>query len=240
MLSLSERRRRALARVEQSVLAAERVSEADQCPHCLGIKSAAYPHCIACHRLSGAWSSVPLYFATIVANPSGWYGQFVVYKQPPDPDAAAFAAMAAALSGGAELHWDAITRALGGTPDTVTPVPSTGARGYEQQPLVGVIKSVSILEPLCQPLLERTLTLRVKHSIQDDLFRLVPSRAPERVVLIEDLFVGGTTAASAATVLQSAGASVAVLGIGREVRPSFLNCAGVISQLGRPRWWGET
>jgi hypothetical protein len=85
--------------------------------------------------------------------------------------------------------------------------------------------------------LEHAGLRRERHQQQPGLFRTSRSVRDERILLVEDLWVRGTTADSAAKTLVDAGATVAVLTIGREMRREFGTCGELLDSLPKPAWW---
>jgi hypothetical protein len=144
--------------------------------------------------------------------------------------------IAATLSGAYEQHMVGIVESLGGPPTHVFPVPSTRVDPSEQ-PLLRVTQAVTSLAHLAAPAPLTPRTARVPRSVQRDLFEVSEAVSGRRILLVEDLWVGGTTSESTAAPLIADGAKVAVLAIGRDVNPSFMTGAELLKSLGKPLWW---
>lgn len=232
----SEARRAALADVAASVRSARVVDRYDQCRRCRGAKSFEFPTCASCRGRPSRPEL--LHFSCSVPKPSPFYASFVRYKVLAGKAALPHRlGLAAALSGGYEVHAESIRSALAGYPTIVSPIPSTKGVSYQAQPLRHVIELVGDLREELSQSLEHTSAPRAPHTFQPDLFRPVRRLAGERVLLIEDLWVGGGTAESAVHIVANSGAAVAVLSIGREQRPDFGSCTELLDTLGPPEWW---
>lgn len=235
--SLSERRRAALEDVRGDVRSTDLTGRADQCPRCRGVKTPSYPQCRLCDDLELACDSVPVKFGTLVAQPSALYGRFKYYKGLRSSEGDQYRdVLAAILSGAYEQHRADIASALGAAPDLVTTVPSTRVV-HAIQPLQAVIQRVEGLASQCGDALEHTGIVRIPRTVQRDLFRTISSVKRKRILLIEDLWVGGTTVESAVHALQDAGGRVAVLAIGRRIRLSFQSAPDLLAAVGPPAWW---
>lgn len=195
--SLSERRRGALSLVEQDLRSADLTGRGDQCPRCRGVKAPSFAQCRLCNDLAFASASVPVGFGTLVAQPSPLYSWFKYYKNVRGENGERYRdAIAAIVSGAYEQHGPAIELALGAAPDLVTTVPSTRVV-HATQPLQSALQRVAQLAAHCEDVLEHTGLARVQRTVQADLFRTSGSLKGRRVVLVEDLWVGGTTVESA-------------------------------------------
>lgn len=128
-----------------------------------------------------------------------------------------------------------LAKLLGGSPTMVAAVPSTKPPNA-LQPLPAVVAAVAALGPLVGRPLRYTGVRRERHTVQPDLFA-APSRLDgQRILLVEDLWVRGATAATAVDVIEAAGGRAVVLAIGREVRRDFMSCAELLRVSGRPSW----
>jgi hypothetical protein len=235
----SEARRAQLAAVTGHVLSADDTGRADHCPRCRGVRVVGYARCYACTHLAPSDDGAHLSFAACVVKSSPLYAAFVNYKnfdgELGEPHRRT---MAAVLSGGYDQHRDKISERLGGPPTIVSVVPSTSpTRNWANQPLRRVIDLVGELSPRAAQVLEYSGIQRIPGTPQSDLFRPVRVVAGERILLIEDLWVRGTTAETARSELLRGGASVGILSIGRELNPSFATADQLVGALGRPQWW---
>jgi hypothetical protein len=145
-------------------------------------------------------------------------------------------ALAAILSGAYEQHASAIEGALGGPPNIVTTVPSTRVL-HAVQPLQSVIQRVAALAERCGDTLEHSGVVRIPRTVQPSLFRTTGGVSGRRILLVEDLWVGGTTVESAIRPLQTSGAIVAALAIGRQIKLSFQTAPELLAAVRAPNWW---
>lgn len=196
-----------------------------------------YATCGGCRIVGRSVTIERVFVGTLVENPSDLYTAFIRYKRTPGkPDIASQSTVASILSGAVEQHLDQLTDELDGEPTIVSPVPSTRYSGA-RQPLSDVIARVTSIKHLQAQILVHSGLARVPREVQAGLFTPVKDLKGERIVLIEDLWVRGTTAASALLALQGLGCRVSILSIGREVRRDYLTCGEVLDGLGRPAWW---
>jgi hypothetical protein len=195
------------------------------CDYCLGPVTS-YSQCWGCSQLFHA-PGVPLALQhvtvpmTSVLNPGPWYRTLVTYKNFERKGAAVLASLAYTFTA---IHAAKIAAMLGGPPTLITIVPSKRGIQYDDQPLRAAL---SLVAPL-QAQLRQTLTHlpdqpygRRKYS--PEVFGAGPEPVDgARVILIEDTWVTGATAMSAAGALLNLGAeSVAVLPIARVVAANF-------------------
>ena len=238
MPPLSERRRAILHEVESHVLTPDLIARSDQCPRCRGVRGAGFSLCASCSSRNHLHSDDFLFFASCVAKESPFYAAFKYYKTLSGTYGAPhIARLAATLSGGYEQHAPAIATALGGTPTVVTAVPSTRGRTWDAQPLRTVLLAIGAVRDIAAPCIEYTGVARAPRTLQPGLFRTTRDVHGERILLVEDLWAGGSTAETAREELIDKGANTAVLSIGREIRPDFLTASELIAALGRPTWW---
>lgn len=203
----------------------------------MGVKAPSFPCCVSCRDLRPSPYGPDRFFGALVPNPSSFYSAFKYYKSIRGESGARYREMiAAALSGAHELHATAIETVLGGSPTHVCPVPSTRVSPTEQT-LLTVTRTVASLAEAAAPAPLTSRSKRIPWTVQRDLFQLTEEVSACRILLVEDLWVRGSTAESAAAPLIAGGARVAVLAIGREVRPGFLTADTLIASLDRPRWW---
>ncbi len=124
-------------------------------------------------------------------------------------------------------HEDKFRELLGGPVSQIAVVPSTRGRLFAAHPLArAVARSVPLSERLADVLAHVEGATIARQEYKPSIFN-VDSRAVrgERIALIEDLWVSGSKAVSAAGALLDAGAeSVLILPVAREIRPSSPFC----------------
>lgn len=200
------------------------VTEPLVCGYCLGPVNSGFRHCYACTRLFPAIPHelgevvVPM---TSVLKPSAWYSRLLTYKIS-EPEHQPLIASLVYLY--LTTHVREIASVLGGEPTIITIVPSKRGRAYKEQPLRHALSMVAPLNAK----LRHTLTMREGQAIGRWEYKPTAMRPEntvvkgQRVALIEDTWVTGATAMSAAGALMEAGArSVVVLPVGREVNETF-------------------
>jgi len=160
---------------------------------------------------------------SIARNPSTWYGMLDKYKK------AEFREHALPLACFAyewlKRHRDEICGLLGGEVDLVTIVPSKRGYSYDAQPLHRALAQV----PRFAQRLSQTLRCDCREAYRrmryaPEVFRPIDPDAirDRRILLIEDTWITGATAVSAAGALLDAGAErVVILPIAREVSREF-------------------
>jgi len=160
---------------------------------------------------------------TTTVNPGPWYIRLSTYKTFDYAKGDLLAAVA-------ELFLDAneakITAQLGGPATLTTIVPSTSGFTYAQQPLRRTLARAPQLDMRLSQCLEHVEGQRTsRRSYTPEAFRALPGVDGQRVILIEDTWVTGGTAISAAGALLEAGAiAVAVIPIARIVeKNSYLS-----------------
>jgi len=188
------------------------------CPVCLGPRSPSYSRCNSCEALSrgGAPEAilsrvVPL---TTVCKPSNWYTFLWSYKATPRRDSQSSEAVLAALLQGYWLqHHRRIAELLGGEPDLWTVVPSKRGVSYSRQPLVRVLARVGGIRPrLAHALSFLGGAPWQRQSYRPALFAPGAQAVTDhRLVIVEDTWVTGATAVSAAGALLAHGARAVVL-----------------------------
>ena len=194
------------------------------CNYCLGPVQVGYSYCFACNGLASVADRrlrgrvVPM---TTALNPSPWYTWLQTYKGFNPERGTEVAALAHAYI---RTHSVSVAALLGAEPSLVTVVPSKRGRSYGQQPLRRALARSTVFRPLLQE------TLRFIPGAQLGRREYDPSVFDRsgvdvdghRVVLIEDTWVTGSTALSAAGKLLMLGAaSVAVLSVARLVDGQF-------------------
>lgn len=228
-----------MADVAAQILSTDLCFQPNECAGCLGLKGVSFSRCAYC---LGPLETAPIVrFGCRVVERGALYSSFKDYKNV--LGAAGDSArhrLRCILSGAIDEHAATLVAALGGPPSLVAVVPSTRSvfAGYSQ-PLAIVARGVGALSVLftATPILRWTGIARKARQVQLDLFAVERSIHGERVLLIEDLWVGGTTTRSAMITLQSAGATCVGLAIGRSINPYFEGADKVAKALGRPRWW---
>lgn len=189
------------------------------CRFCLGPVSG-YAQCYDCYELfinSNSPASLRRRVVPITAciNPSPWFYRLYTYKRFRPEYCQILGALAWTYL---ENHRGRITDLLGGEPSITTIVPSTRGDSYEEQ---------RFREALCMvPPLAEELTQALRHvddtevphrEYAPDAFTSGPADVEgHRVLLLEDTWITGATAMSAAGALLRDGArSVAILPLAR-------------------------
>lgn len=197
------------------------------CSLCFAAIEERYTFCYNCNAFRktfwGVWgdrlSVVPM---TIVENPSDWYFALLTYKQTqfrehgPTLGALAYEWLTA--------HRADLPELLGGEPTHTTIVPSKkGRTTFETQPLRRALALVQKMEAEVQELLRCAAARSTRLMACDPgVFETVADVDDARIVLIEDTWITGSTALSAAGALLEAGAaSVVITPIAREMKKSF-------------------
>ncbi|MEW5926837.1 MAG: hypothetical protein AB1941_05105 [Gemmatimonadota bacterium] len=156
---------------------------------------------------------------TVAADPSPWYTRLATYKTF---GAQHRALLASLIYTYLAKHEAEIAAALGGGPDYLTIVPSTRGLPVEKQPLRGVLRMVQPLEERFQPVLTHVPGCAVpRNGYRPECFTADPADVDgTRALVIEDTWVTGAKAVSAAGALLDAGAaSVLILPVARRVQP---------------------
>jgi predicted amidophosphoribosyltransferase len=196
------------------------------CSFCLGPVNAGFSACLSCAEIF-EYSGVPdelkdaVVPMTSALNPSPWYNALVTYKGFQRLKGQVLAAVAHHFL---QTHSQSIRKSLGGAPDIITIVPSKRGISYQDQPLRAAL---SLAEPI-RDKLRSTLTHRPGSEVQRRTYNAnafaatTTSVKKKRVALIEDTWVTGATAVSAAGALLKLGAaSVGVYPIARVLNDSF-------------------
>lgn len=192
----------------------------DVCTVCRG-PVAGYATCYGCNQLRQAapfelaGAVVPM---TVAPNPGPWYTRLAKYKTFHPQYGLVLAALTFSYL---VTHEERIEGALGGEFDFITVVPSTRGVAPDTQPLRRVL---SILKPLE----EQTETL-IRHvpgqvigrqQYRPEAFVCPDGVNGRRIILLEDTWVTGAKAVSAAGALYESGAeSVLIMPIARMVQP---------------------
>jgi predicted amidophosphoribosyltransferase len=129
-------------------------------------------------------------------------------------------ALASVLWAWLNEHWDDLANALGGTPTLVIVVPSRSVP--MPTPLYRIAEMLPKLEGLLSPAIDYDSSAVERSwkrkSLEPDAFRVSRDVAGERVLLLEDTWVTGSTPLSTAIAVRRAGAtSLALVPIARMV-----------------------
>lgn len=189
------------------------------CPRCLGPKKDYYWLCWGCERLhfQGA-PEIPAVPMTTALNPSQWYIRLYTYKRGNTREYIPVIAGLARTY--LDAHEDDIRQLLGGPPSITSVVPSKRGYDFEHQPLRIALSSVCPASYAPSELLRyvgEQRARRFEYFPQD--YEVIPRFLyGERVLLIEDAWVTGSTAVSAAGAVLEAGAeSVAIVSLARVI-----------------------
>jgi hypothetical protein len=194
------------------------------CSQCLGPAGEGYRWCLGCDRLYGS-GGAPHELAAIVVplttalNPSAWYSRLITYKKGYPEHLRLLGALASTWL---RRHRAAVAALLGGEPGLLTVVPSKRGVDYERQPLRQALAHFGPPPfPLRQTL--RHLEGGHRHQYTPEIFAPVTTSLREqRIVLVEDTWVTGATALSAAGALLDHGAAaVCVLPLARCIDANF-------------------
>lgn len=158
---------------------------------------------------------------TTALNPSPWYSRLATYKRGRVDAGLDLAALTFEFL---SCHQDDLASLLGGRIDLMTSVPSKRQlHSPEDQPLFAILRKIAGL-PL-EPLLHyRTGQSLQRGEYAPGRFEAISKKvSTSTVVLIEDTWVTGATATSAAGALLEAGAeTVAILPIARAINDDWL------------------
>jgi hypothetical protein len=159
---------------------------------------------------------------TAALNPSPWYTRLATYKRGNPELAPLLGALAATFL---ETHAGPIGALLGGAPTQLTTVPSKRGISYADQPLRRALAHFSPVRRRLAPVLafDPTGAAAGHGRYTPGCFKLVGSSpVGERIVLIEDTWVTGATALSAAGALLAHGAAaIAILPLARCLDASY-------------------
>jgi orotate phosphoribosyltransferase len=128
--------------------------------------------------------------------------------------------LAAALHSAVHAWQEQLRHALSGSIDAICITPSTRGVPLRQQRLAGAVQLIERFLPPVEPLLEATMgRAKPRNRVDAELFQGDPQQiAGKRILLIEDTWVSGAAAVSAAVALRNAGANeVLILAIARRV-----------------------
>lgn len=192
------------------------------CGICKGPVVNGFVNCYGCNQLRAAapfdlaGTVVPM---TTAPNPGPWYTRLATYKTfHPEHRALLVSLTFTYLA----EHRENIEDVLGGEFDYLTFVPSTRAGILpETQPLRRTLGMVSALDEHVRVLVRHVPGQVVGRRAYDpDAFACGPDVEGRRIVLIEDTWVTGARAVSAAGALHAAGAeSVIIMPMARMVEP---------------------
>ena len=196
------------------------------CDTCMGPVSPAFSCCYACNELleKGVPSQVmgAVVPASIATSPGRWYRRLLTYKDGNPNYRAHLAALAWAYL---EQHEDRLSNLAGGAIDVVTPVPSKRGRTFDQHPLRQALAVVRPIEGRLANTLrfEPDAGVNLRRDYYPGCFDPGPDAVSgKRVLVVEDSWVTGATALSAAGALLTYGAvSIAILSLARVVEVDF-------------------
>jgi predicted amidophosphoribosyltransferase len=193
------------------------------CEQCLGPVSG-FAQCYACHQVFG-WAPaalerhvVPM---TSALSPSPWYTRLLTYKQGHPEYGAALAALTHVYL---EANSDRIEQLVGGALTVLTIVPSKRGLSFDDQPFRKTLARVPpIRDRLVQTLIHVAGQTVGRREYNPAAFACGPVRVRgERIVLLDDTWVTGATAVSAAGALLREGAKgVVLLPLARMVDSEF-------------------
>lgn len=205
------------------------VTTPSTCRICLGPTSPGYNTCFVCEF---KWSAHPGFHgacdlivpATVAVQPSDWYSAVRQYKSGAVNFQTFAPALAVVLREWLSSHSPEIGTALGGSPDLVAVVPSRNTP--PPTPLYRVagwaVRNTPALagcdvSPDAVTFVGSVPPAKHKHLYPDSL-QAAAAAAGRRVLLVEDTWVSGSTALSAAIALRRSGAiGVALISIARMV-----------------------
>ena len=201
------------------------VSNSFVCRGCLGPVNN-FVRCSGCHTLFGAAGAPPSLNSRVIPmtsalNPSKWYTALVNYKTLQRELGEVLVSIAYHFL---DSRGSQISALLIGAPTVITVVPSKRGVLYEHQPLARALSRVDSLKSMLCQTLEHDSKQMVRHRTYNAAaFVRGPTDVQgERVALIEDSWVSGATATSAAGALLGFGAaSVVILPIARVIDPGF-------------------
>lgn len=186
------------------------MSTPEVCSVCLGYRGS-YPKCYKCGMVWGLHPEftdacdliVP---CTVAASPGPWYTAMLQYKLGGMWHRYA-PAIAAVLWRWLDEHWSELSIALGGDPTAVAVVPSS------TQSMPTPLYRIAAAQPRLQSLLSNAISYDSstvngawkRHSLEPDAFHVVANAVEgERVLLLEDTWVSGSTPLSAAIAVRRA------------------------------------
>lgn len=198
------------------------------CRYCLGPTRPGYQTCYVCEFV---WSQHPEFAgscdlivpATVAVQPSHWYSAVRQYKSGAANFRNLAPALAVVLREWLTSHSGRIAAALSGPPDLVVVVPS---RNSSPPTPLSRVASWAIANTPAFPSLAVPADILAfvgappakHHRLYPEAFQVAPQANGRRVLLIEDTWVSGSTAISAAIALRRAGVvGVALVSIARMV-----------------------
>jgi predicted amidophosphoribosyltransferase len=199
------------------------------CYLCLGAAGADYQQCADCWKIFHAEGSCPASLRrmvvpmTVAMNPGPWYSILQTYKKGQFRENADVVASIAYEW--LKRHRSHVAAMLGGSIEVITIVPSKRGYSYVAQPFRRALVKLGAFER------RLTETLRCDHPERYDRMKYAPAIFTvvdaskirgRRVLLLEDTWISGATAVSAAGALLDAGAkTVAITPLAREISPAF-------------------
>lgn len=233
----------ALAVVEREACALPPVTSPHVCPYCFGPKGLAYNQCHGCLCLLRTGADPALLRRvlpiTIALAPGDWYSRMASYKGA-SPENSYL--LAAALYAAVDAWQDQLRHALNGSVDAICITPSTRGVPLRQQRLAGAVQLIKQFLPPLEPLLEATPgRAKPRNRVDAELFHGEEQRiAGKRILLIEDTWVSGAAAVSAAVTLRNARAEdVLIVALARRVEiegAQKLHGTGYQDAMGDARW----
>jgi hypothetical protein len=196
------------------------------CSSCLGPVTG-FPQCYGCHNLFGGVNGAPNQLRSFIVpmtsalSPSPWYTALATYKTFQPRNGLVLVSVAHHFL---QTHASRVASLLGGEPTVVTVVPSKRGISYDDQPLrIALSKAEPIQEKLRETLRYGEGSTWGRQEYHPEAFTAGPVAVRgERVVLIEDTWVTGATAVSAAGRLLELGADgVALFPIARLVNANY-------------------
>lgn len=193
------------------------------CEWCLGPVTD-WSCCYGCKRLreGGAptaldGSIIPM---SVAINPSAWYSRLVTYKGFQRVHGHTLAGLIGTFI---IAHRPRIESRLGGPIDLIIPVPSKRGIPFDDQPLRRVISAIIPFRDKVHDVVRFKPGVTLERQEYDpDVFIVDASVCGQRIVLIEDTWVSGATAVSAAGALLEWGAdALAMLPVARMVETSY-------------------
>jgi predicted amidophosphoribosyltransferase len=196
------------------------------CDYCLGPVNSGYTACLGCSEIFD-YSNVPAELRTATVpmssalNPSPWYNALVTYKGFQPIKGLVLASVAHHFL---DTHASAIADALGAAPTIITVVPSKRGIPYEQQPLRATLSLAGPINAKLKSTLAHVVGSVIHRRTYNPL-AFAPTSVDvegERIALVEDTWVTGATAISAAGALLAFGAAaVGIYPIARVLNDNF-------------------
>ncbi len=194
------------------------------CPTCLGPVTN-YQQCYGCNRLFNSGVPARLWDVivpmTSVLNPSPWYVKLSTYKRGFTEHGKTLVSLAYTYL---TANATQVAAVLGGDPDVFTIVPSKRGVDFATQPLRRTLARIEWIKArLAQTLVYHEGTGAQRWAYTPNAFTAGPYDVRgKRIVLIEDSWVTGATAVSAAGALLDFGAeSVLVMPMARVVDAGY-------------------